>query len=76
MPAARLTISLDPTTATEVRAAAHQSGHSLSAWIAEAVAEKLRAHSLDEFLNDWEAKHGKFTDEELASAREELGLQR
>jgi hypothetical protein len=34
----------------------------------------LRSEALAEFLDDWEAEHGAFTEEELAEASRKLGL--
>jgi hypothetical protein len=70
----KISISLNHQLAADVRAAAKRSGRGLSAWMAEAAADKLRGQSLDEFLNDWEAEHGAFTPEELAEAEAELHL--
>jgi hypothetical protein len=42
--------------------------------MAEAAKAKLRSEALANFLAGWEAQHGSFTSEELASAETELGL--
>jgi hypothetical protein len=69
----KMSISLDAGLAAEVREAARRSGQSLSAWVADAVAEKRRSEALQEVLDEWEAEHGPIPDEELARARNELG---
>ncbi|MSP21830.1 MAG: hypothetical protein EXR66_02240 [Dehalococcoidia bacterium] len=70
----KLSISLDAELGDEVRAAARKAGKGVSAWLAEAAAAKLRSEALREFLDEWQAEHGPITPEELARAREELGL--
>ncbi len=70
----KMSISMDPELGARARDAAARSGEPLSAWIAGAVAARLRADSLAEFLDDYQAHHGAFTDVELAAARRDLGL--
>lgn len=70
----KMSISLDAELGDQVRDAAKRSRKGLSAWLAEAAAEKLRAEALAEFLDDWEREHGAFTEEELSRARVELGF--
>ena len=70
----KLSISFDPDLGDAVRGAARQRGSSLSAWLAEAAAAKLRAEALTDYLEAWEAEHGPLTAEELASAAAELGV--
>jgi hypothetical protein len=48
-------------------------GMSVSAWLAEAAAARLRKQALADFLSGRQAKHGKITPAELARARAELG---
>lgn len=70
----KMSISMDPELGARVREAAERARQPLSAWIAEAVAARLRADSLAGFISDYEAEHGAFTVEELAVARREMGL--
>lgn len=70
----KLSISLEPDLGDAVRGAARQRGSSLSTWMAEAAAAKLRAEALAQYLDDWEAQHGRLTDEELATASARLGF--
>ena len=65
---------MDPNLGDEVRAAAQHSGKSLSSWMAEAAAAKLRSAALSKFLDGWEDQHGPLTPEELGKAEAELGL--
>jgi hypothetical protein len=70
----KLSISFDPDLGDAVRGAARQGGTSLSAWLADAAAAKLRAGALAEYLEEWEKTHGPLTEGELASAAAEMGL--
>lgn len=70
----KLSVSFDPDLGDAVRDAARHSGSSLSAWLADAAAAKLRAQALADYLQKWEAEHGELTPAELAKAAAELGL--
>lgn len=69
-----MSISMDPELGERARLAAERSGQPLSQWIAEAVDSRLRAESLRAMIADYEAAEGEFTSEELAAARQRLGL--
>ena len=69
----KLSISLDPRLGDDVRAAAERAGMSVSAWLAQAAAARLRSQALAEYLSDWEAAHGEITAAERAKAREAIG---
>ena len=68
----KMSISFDPDLGDAVRAAASRAGRGLSGWLAEAAAAKLRAEALADFLDEWEAEHGRLTAEELTIAAREL----
>ncbi len=70
----KLSISFDPDLGDAVRGAARHRGSSLSSWLAEAAAAKLRAEALTDYLDEWEAEHGPLTADELASAAAELDV--
>lgn len=70
----KLSISVDATLGSEVRASASRARQPLSSWVADALAAKLRAEALDAFLAEWEATHGAFTPEEIRRAEEEMGF--
>lgn len=72
----RLSITMDPRMGAAARKAAKRAGVSLSAWIAEATADRVRNEALGQALDRWEAEDGRFTAGELASAAEALGLAR
>lgn len=70
----RLSITLDPKLGAAVRKAAKRAHVSLSTWIAEATADRVRNEALGQALDRWESEDGKFSPEELATAAEALGL--
>jgi Sigma-70 region 2 len=72
----RLSITMDPRLGAAVRKAAKRARVSLSAWIAEATADRVRNEALGQALDRWEAEDGAFTADELASATATLGLTR
>lgn len=72
----RLSITLEPKLGAAARKAAKKAKVSLSTWIAEATAGRLRNEALGEALDQWEAEDGAFTTEELAEAAKALGLAR
>jgi len=56
-----------------VRQAAARQGTSVSTWLTEAAADKLRNELLGEALDQWEAEDGSFTADELTEAASRLG---
>ena len=72
MKVAKLSISFNPKLGSQVREAASKARASVSSWLAQAAAAKLRADALGKFLDDWEESHGKLTEQELARAAKEL----
>jgi hypothetical protein len=86
----KLSISLDPELGDAVREAAAEAGLTLSEWlgrgaeiklkqdtdarILEEAAHKRRREGMRAFLDEWEAEHGAFTEEELTEAANELGM--
>jgi hypothetical protein len=69
----KMSISMDPQLGDDIRLAAERAGVSVSAWLADAAAARVRKQALADFLSDWQAKHGRITATELARARAELG---
>ena len=57
-----------------VRQAAARQGTSVSTWLTEAAADKLRNELLGAALDHWEAQDGSFTQKELDEAAARLGL--
>jgi hypothetical protein len=72
----RLSITLDPALGAAARRAARRANISLSAWIAEATADRVRNEALGRALDAWEAEDGAFSAEELEAAGRALGLVR
>jgi hypothetical protein len=69
MSALKIAISLPETLVAEVREDARAAGLSISGWLADAAARKLRRNKAREVLADFEAQHGEITADELAEAR-------
>ena len=69
----RLSITLAPELGRAARRAAKRANLSLSAWIAEAAADRVRNEALGAALDEWEADDGAFTSDELAAAARTLG---
>ena len=68
----RLTVSLDPELAADVRDAAEADSRSVSSWLADAARRRLLTRGLGALLDEWEAENGAFTPAELAEARARL----
>ena len=66
----KMSVSFEIQLGDNVRHAAEKAGKPLSTWLAEAAATKLRAEALSEFLDDWEAEHGAFTEERERHVRQ------
>jgi hypothetical protein len=73
-PSPKLAITVDPVVHAGVMAAAVADGVSVSAWMTEAARRALVVRDGLAGVAEWEARHGGFTPEELAAARERLAL--
>ena len=69
----KMSVSMDPRLGDAIRAAAERAGLSVSAWLSQAAAGRLRWEALAAFLSSWQTEHGAITSAELAKARTELG---
>lgn len=69
----RLSVTMDPELGEAVRDAAARTGVSVSGWISEAAAFRLRNELLGAALDAWEAESGPFSDQELDAAARVLG---
>jgi hypothetical protein len=69
----RLSITLEPRLGAAVRKAAKRAGLSVSAWIAEATAARVRNEALRDALDSWDAEDGPLTASELEDAARSLG---
>jgi hypothetical protein len=74
--AEKFSISFEAELVHDVRTAAARAGKPLSAWLAEAAAAKLRSEALEQFLDEWEERHGPITADELSRAESELGFRK
>ena len=68
-PSPKLAITVDPDVHAQVLAAAEKDGVSVSAWMTEAARRALLIRDGLEAVVEWEAEHGKFTDDEMDAAR-------
>ena len=68
----RLSITMDPALGDAARKAAKRAKLSVSAWIAEAAADRLRHEALRDALIQWQSEDGEFTPPELAAAAKAL----
>jgi post-segregation antitoxin (ccd killing protein) len=69
----KMSISMDAELAEKIRQAADDDGLSVSAWIATQVDREIRGRGIDRWLDEYEAEHGAFTEEELRQARMRMG---
>jgi hypothetical protein len=67
---------MPPDLGAGVRRAAAGQGTSVSTWLSEAAADRLRNELLGVALDEWEAEDGAFTEAELDEAASRLGLTR
>src|SRR5260370_18338374 len=70
----RFSVTMPPELGEGVRQAAARQGTSVSTWLTEAAADKLRNELLGAALDQWEAEAGPFTADELDEAASRLGL--
>jgi hypothetical protein len=70
----RFSVTMPPELGEGVRQAAARQGTSVSTWLTEAAADKLRNELLGAALDQWEAEDGPFTRAELHEAASRLGL--
>ena len=67
---------MEPKLGKALRDAARRSGLSVSAWVCQATADKLRNDLLGAALDEWESVDGAFSEAELNNAARTLGLKR
>ena len=70
----RFSVTMPPEVGEGVRQAATRQGVSVSAWLTEAAADRLRNELLGAALDAWESELGSFTEAELDEAAAQLGL--
>ena len=70
----KLSISVEAGLGDEIAREARLAGVSMSAWLADAAAAKLRRSAWREYIEDYQREFGVFTEEERAQARRDLGI--
>ncbi len=68
-PSPKLAITVDADVHERVLAAAATDGVSVSAWMTDAARQALLVRDGLQAVDDWEAEHGRFSDDELDAAR-------
>jgi hypothetical protein len=71
-PSPKLAITVDPDVHAQVLAAAERDGVSVSAWMTEAARRALLIRDGLDAVAEWEAEHGKLTDDEMEKARQRV----
>jgi hypothetical protein len=74
MPVDRFSLTMDPDLGAAVRDAAERAGTTVSAWLSQAAADRVRNELLGAALDRWAEEDGPLTEEELAEARAALGF--
>jgi len=69
----KMSVSFDLELGNAIRAAANRHSLSVSAWIAEAVHDRLRNEALTDAVTAWEQGFGDLTGDEVAEANRLLG---
>jgi len=64
----KMSVSFDLELGNAIRAAANQHSQSVSAWIAEAVRDRLRNEALADAVTAWEQRFGELTEAEVTEA--------
>jgi hypothetical protein len=68
-PSPKLAITVDPDVHRQVLDAAAAQGVSVSAWMTAAARRALRGEDGLAAVREWEAQHGRLTDQEMEEAR-------
>jgi hypothetical protein len=71
MPATKFAVSFAPELYESMQAAAREDGASVSQWVADAVARRLRQRALQESLEDWQKEYGPITEADMDAVRHE-----
>lgn len=72
MSAEKFSASMEGTLLAEARAEAETEGRTLSSWLADATADRLRLTALRTLMDDWEAEHGTITTAELDALEDKV----
>jgi hypothetical protein len=71
-----VTISLDPELYAAIKADTERKETSVSSWVADAAAEKLRQQAWDEYMAAYEEEHGPITYEDVERAHRDTFVER
>ena len=74
-PSPKLAITVDPEVHKQIVAAASRGGVSVSAWMTTAARECLQRRAGLAAVAQWEKQHGRFTAEEMDTARRKVRAQ-
>jgi ABC-type glycerol-3-phosphate transport system substrate-binding protein len=72
MTAEKYSASMDEALLADARADAEAEGLTLSSWLADAAADRLRLKALRQLVNDWEAEHGAISVAELEALEDKV----
>lgn len=64
----KMSVSFDLVLGQAIRQSAQHRAQSVSAWLAEAAADRLRSEALGDAVADWEQTYGPLGEDELAAA--------
>jgi len=76
MAAEKFSASMDDALLADARADAEAEGLTLSSWLADAAADRLRIKALRQLVNDWEAEHGAISTAELDALENKVAAAR
>jgi hypothetical protein len=76
MAAEKYSASMDHVLLADARADADAEGLTLSSWLADAAADRLRLKSLHHLVDEWEAEHGAISVAELDTLEEKVAVAR
>ena len=72
MAAEKYSASMDDVLLRDARADAEAEGLTLSAWLADAAADRLRLKAVRHLVNEWEAEHGAISVAELDALEDKV----
>ncbi len=72
MAAEKYSASMDDVLLADARAEAEAAGLTLSSWLAEAAADRLRLKALHHLVDEWEAEHGAISVAELDALEDKV----
>lgn len=76
MAAEKFSASMDDALLADARADAEAEGLTLSSWLADAAADRLRIKALRRLVDDWEAEHGAISTAELDALENKVAAAR